>query len=292
MRNVLLALTFTLTLRGAWEDQFRQGHFTQAAHELEAALDQLTTDDFRTPTLLSNLGVVYRNLGRASDAERCYRQAIAFCERHPAMERSLAGPIENLAALELTDHRLTRARDLYRRAYEIRLRTAAPPDTLAASLQGLAQIAREQHHTTEAEDLYRQALASVEPESLKAAAITHNLGTMYAELGRTVDARPLFEKALAVYNPQHPLRAIVLRHLAEIEARDGHTNQAEALFNRAIEICRASLPPHHPDTDAILQSYARFLLQTKRKKEAGRVLATLGPETGKSYTVDFAELQK
>lgn len=299
-----------------WENHFsrgeafqRNGQYERAASEFESALQEARRDnpnDVKVPVTWNNLGVVYRALGRTHDAERCYQQAIAFYEQQPSLATALATSLDNLATLQLTLGRPSKAESLYRRAYEIRSRLLPPADpAIAKSLQHLARLEDERRRPQQAEAYYRQALRIEEsafgPMSTGVAPTLHNLATLLAETGRTDEARALYDRALAIYRaslPGHPAEAVVLRHLAELDTRAGAVSRADAEFQQALAICDRTLPPDHVQTGVILQAYGNFLSQTRHKKEAGAVIARANSilikgmrDSGAAYTVEANTLR-
>jgi tetratricopeptide (TPR) repeat protein len=311
---ILLWLTPCLFGAVEWERHFqqgqaleREGHYQAAAQEFEAALalaGQAESSSGELPLTLHNLGVVYRELGRYFEAERCYLRAIAIFEgQQPGRSLELAASLENLGALNLVLGRPSRAEPLYRRAYETRRDALGPTHAkVGASLHGLAQVSHQMHRYEAAEDLYRQAAAVLEgalgQDALAVADVLHNWALLYRDTRRDPEARPLLERAAASYGrayPNHPKLAIILRNLAELEASAGNVARAGQLFERSLSICDASLPPDHPQTGIILQAYGNFLYRAKRKKEA-RVVAqrahailTKAPrDNGSADTVDVS----
>jgi len=216
-------LTTSAFAASDWDTRFsrgeayeRAGRYEQAAQEFEASLRAVPADDVRLPVTWNNLGVTCRELGRTDDAERYYRLAIAYYEKHAGLEGSLATTLQNLAALDLTLGHLAQAEPLYRRAYAIRRRILPADDPkIADSLQGLAQLEHARRHYAVAEVCYREALAIRET-----APALHNYAMLLADTGRTAEARAAYERALAIYQaagPGHPSEAVVRRHLAELE---------------------------------------------------------------------------
>jgi hypothetical protein len=109
-------------------------------------------------------------------------------------------------------------------------------------------------------------------------------------------------RAEAIYeqsDPGHPKLAVILRNRADLEAATGNPEEAARLFERSIAICNASLPADHPQTGIVLQAYARFLRQTRHKKEAeladARARAILRNHSQSSlsgYTVDVSDFRR
>lgn len=289
---LFLSILSPLAAQTAWETHAtqgagleRQGLYAQAAIELTAALKLADPD--HQPETLNSLGAVQRELGDDSEAERCYRRAIAMLEHaEPARPLQLASVLQNLGALRLVQGRPSQAEPFYRRAYDLRVQ-ALGPDTpaVALTLHGLARVAHERRRYPEAEDLYRRAAANL--QSVQAADVWHNWAELYRETGRDAQARPLLEGAAATYEkvaPTHPKLAIVYRNLAELEAAAGNQARAQELFDRALALSGAALP----QTGPILEAYARFLRNTHRKAEATRVETRARTLSPKTYTLDVS----
>jgi tetratricopeptide (TPR) repeat protein len=293
---------------GDWEAHFtagesldRAGQYAASAAEFEAALAQaehFPQTDWRLPATLHNLGAVYGQLGRFSDAGRLLRRAIGIFERwQPERRAERAASLYALGSMYLSAGEFGRAEQLLRASYELR------PDGIC--LHGLARIAHERRRYVEAEGDYGQAMALLEAAkgagSLAVADVAHNWGLLYRDQHRDPEARPLLARAQDIYEhsaPAHPKLAVILRNRAELEAAAGNAVEAEGLFERSLAICDASLPADHPQTGAILQAYAKFLRQNNRKHDAeaasARATAILKAHPQGSwdgYTVDAAALR-
>jgi tetratricopeptide (TPR) repeat protein len=314
--GILLAAVWAAGADNDWEARFRDGEtldragrYAAAAPAFEAALaeaEHFPKTDWRLPVTLHNLGVVYRQLARYTDAERCYRGAIDIFERwQPERKAERASSLYGLGALYLITGQLARAEPLYRQSYEVRLEALGPKHPLlGVSLQGVARVAQERRRFREAGEDYRQAAAIIESahgsESREFADLAHDWGMLYRDEGRDAEARPLLARAAAIYQrsaPEHPKLAVILRNLAELEAAAGNSEDAARLFEKSIGICGRSLPADHPQTGIILGAYANFLRRTKHKKEAeiaeARANAILRGRPRSSwtgYTVDISEL--
>jgi Tfp pilus assembly protein PilF len=298
---LLFSIMALLSGQSAWDTHTRQGvildeegRYADAAREFSTAVE--VADAAQLPGTLDSLGVLYRQLGRYPEAEKCHRRAIALLEG-AGRPVELATALENLGGLRLVQNRPSQAQPLYQRAYDLRVQ--ALDRRVGQTLHGLAQAAHSQRHYDEAEDYYRRAVRVLQGEA--GADVLHNWGTLYCETGRDEQGQPLLERAAAVYDksrPLHPKLAVILRNLAELEANAGHSARAQELFERAVHICEASLPADHPQTGVILQAYGRFLKNAHRKTEAkvvneraSAILAQGMVANGTGYTVDVSEFR-
>jgi tetratricopeptide (TPR) repeat protein len=220
---------------------------TEAQREAHAAaLDEYVEGQRYMSDLPSgpyNLGNVYAALGRAADAERQYRRAIAIDDQ-------LFMAKANLAVLIAADGRLDEAEALLRAAH------AAQPGQAGISFN-LGLLLAEAGERDEAERLLRAALAA-DP---RLAAAAFNLAVLVGE-GRPTEAVKLLRSAttlrpdepryawtLAFYQAlagdlggavgtleallaSHPDHGDALGLLAEIYARQGRDAEAAALRSR------------------------------------------------------------
>jgi tetratricopeptide (TPR) repeat protein len=255
-RICLLLIAAALHAQIAWETPFhrgetlqRDGNYAAAVHEFRAALNEA------------------RHFG-------------------PADQR-LPLTLHHLASAHLVLGQLSRAEASYREAYELRLATLGADHPLtASSLHGLALVLHERRRYREADELYSQAAAVLErrfgADAVEAADVWHNHALLYRDMHRDAEARTLLERAAATYErhaPQNAKLAIILRNLADLE------NSGE-LYERALQICKAALPPGHPQTAIIVKAYAIFLQKTNRAAEARALLAQT------NSTVSVAALAK
>ena len=291
----------------SWEAHFsageaftRTGSYVAAAREFGLALQEaehLGPQDPRLVTTLTNAGVVNARLGHYDEAAAFYRRAIAIYEKyHPGLQSALATVLRNFAILNAAERRWGSAESLYRRAYELEAKNPGPP--LANTLNAMGELAQERRRFAGAERLYLQALAILEQSAadpLAAAALRHNLATLYRETGRGSEAGELLAQVIATYErlaPRHPNLAIALRNYAEWQRDRGDAQAAEASFRRALEICAASLAEDSPTTGIILQAYSAFLSRSHRRKEA-RAAADRARRILQSFrggTIDWRDL--
>ena len=217
-------------------------------------------------------------VGRFSEAEPLYRQALAIDEKtlgtgHPAY----AVHLNNLAELLRETGRPAEAEPLYRQALAIAQKTLGTecPD-YATHLNNLATLLWRTDRSAEAEPLYRQALAIDEKTvgtGHPAYAIRlNNLAGLLQETDRLAEAEPLFRQALAVTEKTlgtgHPAYATRLNNLAKLLWKTGRPAEAEPLFRQALAIDEKTLGTGHPAYAVHLNNLAELLWKTDRSAEA------------------------
>jgi tetratricopeptide (TPR) repeat protein len=301
----------------AWEQHFsageafsRSGDYVRALREFESALREAENLGPRDPVLavtLTNVGVIYKRLGRYTEAERSYNRAISIFEQyHPNLRTGLATTLHDFGSLSVAQRRWSKADELYRRAYDIRVMALGPDhESVGISLMAMGELAEELKDYDKAENQYLQAWAIFRkiapPGSLDRADLEHNLAVLYHQMGHAERSVTLFTDAAAAYQriaPRHPNLAIILRNYAELQADLQDLTAAAESFRTAVAICDVSLPPDSPTTGIILQAYSRFLAKTKRRTEAKalaeRARKILGPsfrEDRAQRTVDWHDLR-
>jgi tetratricopeptide (TPR) repeat protein len=132
-------------------------------------------------------------------------------------------------------------------------------------------------------------------------AILVSLASVRMMQGRFSDAELLLRESLkgqeSVYGPEHSDLAPVLYNLAVCLHRQGSFTEAEATFNSALVLIEKTRGPEHLEYARCLASYSQLLRDTKRKKEASRLLkqaqAIAGDrlnDYGTAFTVDARAL--
>jgi len=149
---------------------FYATHFTQLSGEYRRAerlaLDCLALaragdDPAALSRALDNYATVLHRLGRHSEAERTFKQALKICratvgEGHP----DYAGHLNNLAGAVWAQGRFAEAERLYREALNICRATVGEGHTYyATNLNNLAGVLVQLDRPNEARPLYEQALA-------------------------------------------------------------------------------------------------------------------------------------
>ena len=171
------------------------------------------------PAFHSNLGEVYRALGKLPEAHECYRQALRLNPNFPEAHNNLGNVLQKLG-------RSAEAIQAYEQAIQLRPQFAEAHNNLGALLVNLANLLMSQGELDQALAFCQRAVA-VQPLF----ALAHfNLGNIYHLQKKSQQAVAAYREALRL-EPHHP------------EAY----NNLSAVFNElnrpdsALEICRQGL---------------------------------------------------
>ena len=169
----LLAVIFTTGTRAqtdSWESTvasayqaYQSGRFREAEGFFRTALDEarkLPEDNPRLATSLNNLAALYDTVGRYTDAEPLYRQALDLMEKTLGpRDPNVATALNNLAELYRAQGLYQQAEALHSRSLGIRESSLGPghPD-VAQSLNNLGRVLDLLGRYPEAEKLYVRSL--------------------------------------------------------------------------------------------------------------------------------------
>jgi CHAT domain-containing protein/tetratricopeptide (TPR) repeat protein len=214
----------------------------------------------------SNLASLYRDQGRAAEAEPLFRRVLEVRERVLGQEHpKTLITVGNLADTFLKERRYRDAEPLFRRALEAQTRTLGPdhPNTLD-SVNNLALTYNAEGRKAEAEPLYRRTLETRErvlgPEHPSTLGSVNNLAVLYDSQRRYAEAGPLYRRALEAQTrtlgPDHPLTLKSANNLAVMYAAQGRNSEAAELYQRAFDGQARVLGNDHPDTLHTLNNLA------------------------------------
>jgi len=248
--------------------QHDRGHYWEAEHFYLRALDILDSSDrgdgaFR-PIVLTNLGGLYRVLGR-------YDEALAQLEIARQMREEstgggggveLATTLNEIAAVYGDTGRLEEAEVLHRDVLETRREAfGEESNAVAASFNNLALIYQMKRDHAEAESLFLRALRMRQQrlgsKHRKVASMHNNLGVLYRQMGNLVGAEHSLRYSSTTFEEligaEHPETAMAYHNLAEVLLMLTQVEEAETLGKRrsAIARCGPSRWPSVPGTRAL-----------------------------------------
>ena len=299
----------------AWDRQLEQGkalasqgRYAEARQVFEKAraeAEHFGTADTRLAIALNNLGSVYAHLNDLNQAEQCYRRSAGVWRAaHGDRDPNLIAPLTNLSSVYLARRQFAQSESSAAQALELATAGLGPDHAVtAALLSSLANLRLSQGDYDGAAARAEQALAIMrkQPAGPEQATALDNLGTIYAAQHRPEKASPLFAEALDVLaasrQPEHPAWIRALKDQSAIDVQNGEYAKAEGELSRALELAERVLPSNHPDTAAVMRSYAQVLRKTRRKSEAKKleakaavIEAQSGRANGVGYTVDVRSL--
>lgn len=224
------------------------------------AIEQLRNNPESQPTeiaiLLSNIGVIFQELGDFTKAKSRLKEAIEIDEKYRKPDHPfLAIRYSNLALIEQDLGSLDEAKKLLLKAIsieEIVLDKDHP--TLACSYNNLAGVERELGNYKEARDLNMKAIA-IREKVLKSnhpdLAISYlNLAVVEKYLDNLKEARELSAKGIAIleltYKNSHPNLATFYNNSSLIELASGNLLRAKELISKALKIWEMFFDENHP----------------------------------------------
>jgi tetratricopeptide (TPR) repeat protein len=277
------------SLGQAYDERLEQGKATNYPQEqqhaisaFQKAIDLAAEDDSPLATDCNYLALLYKSMGRYSEAEPLLVRSLSIREQQLGADHpDTATSLNNLAQLYTSMGRYSEAEPLYVRSLSIREQQlgADHPDT-ATSLNDLAALYTSMGRYSEAEPLYVRSL-SIREQQLGAdhpdtATSLNDLAALYTSMGRYSEAEPLYVRSLSIVEQQlgadHPSTAQSLNNLAELYRSMGRYSEAEPLYVRSLSICEQQLGADHPSTAQSLNNLALLYTSMGRYSEAEPLL--------------------
>ena len=258
------------------------GNAVAAEEQLSRARDiwtaRLGPDNVDTLRSMTNLAIVYDDLGRPADAlalkeEVLRRRRATLGREHP----STLGSMNNLAVSYARLGRVADAMALIEETLAIQKARLGPdhPDTLS-SLNNLANTYAALGRTAEAlalrEQLYRLRLAKFGPDHPDTRQSMTNLANSYAAVGRPADALALREETLklnrAKLGPDHLETLRSMTNLADTYEALGRVQSALTMREENLRLMKAKYGPDHVDTLTCMGNLAMSYAAVGRVAEA------------------------
>ncbi len=218
---------------------------------------------------LNNLGMLYNESKRTSEAEKAFREAVDILRSQgKADPASLALSLNNLANLYRDSQKMDDAEKAYRETLEIRRSLAKDEPavyqrSVMATLTNLGNIYRSDKRPEEAEKVYQEALGTARSLSQgnpnifrpDMAAILSNLANLYNESKRPAEAEKSWsesrdiQRELARTDPAtyQPNLAMTQHNLGNLYSDAKRMDEAEKAYRDALEI-RSALAKDNPKT--------------------------------------------
>jgi tetratricopeptide (TPR) repeat protein len=281
---VLCAPQTALSQKTLWETYIEggrkayvQGNYADAERLFKEALEaaKATGDKgIRLERSLLNLGTVYRDQAKYSEAEKLLKQAILVMEAGNLAEQTdMALALNNLAGLYQLQGRVAEAIELYNRSVRIaEKRMGSKNPELALELNNLAYVYVVAGKYADAGAVLRRSVSLFDNpkkrNSLYYAVTLFNLAFLDQETGNFANAEKLYKQALDVcektVGKDHRYTAGALTALGELYTRQGKYVDAEALLKRSLEIMERVHGPGHPEIAGVLHELgSAYLMQGK-----------------------------
>ena len=223
--------------------------FVLEAVDMQAAIDE------KEPLMLQTLATIYRETGRAEEAEAAAREALAIARgRSGDRGLELAGALNALGQSLEAQGRRAEALAAYDESLNLYREVHAVDHPLVLSaLENVAEMVFRQGDYSRSEDLFLEVL-----EGLRAAEsedverwvkIQNNVGLARRRQENLAAAKAAYEGALGrarSLGPRHPLLANTLYNLGLTQEALGDLERAEAQVREAIQIFDHSLDSKDP----------------------------------------------
>ncbi|MCP3385108.1 MULTISPECIES: CHAT domain-containing tetratricopeptide repeat protein [unclassified Bradyrhizobium] len=254
--------------------------------------------------MLNDLGNLYLDAGRLSDAEATMRRALAITrtrsgDAHP----NVAATMGNLATVLEHEARYVEAEKLYQQTLQVYERIyGANHPTTAIGLNNLANVYSAQGKHEAAAGLQERVLAIDEKafgaDSPDVGRALNNLANSYASLGRSDQALGLYRRSLAVmerkFGEGSGPSALAAGSLGQALMDAGKTDEARPYLVRCLEIDERALGATHPQLIKDLRAVALLDLKTGQLAEARsrleRALAIAQDKLGSHHQDTIATL--
>src|SRR4051794_15767322 len=216
--------------------------FNAAIREFEATPD----GSGDAATAMSNLGEVYRLMGRFREAEAIYKRALHSREQRLGAEDPLIANILNaMSCLNIDLGDPEAAEKVASRAVAIRERAGLTKDgQFAAMLHNLGEANRRLKRFDVAEGLFQRSLRIRQDiggtESSDYASSLHHLGAVRQDEGRLEEGFELYSRALQIrrklFGDLHPVLGPTLNNLALICLKRGDLASAKSYSEQAVAL--------------------------------------------------------
>ncbi|MFX0115495.1 MAG: tetratricopeptide repeat protein [Candidatus Hodarchaeota archaeon] len=211
---------------------WRTGHYVDAEARAQEALtlaNQSQTNIFGQGEALSNLGNIYRAMGKLSQAEDFEQRSLSLREELGNPE-DIAASLNNLGSIYWQKGELDRAEEFYRRSLSIR-ETLGKPHDIASTLNNLGLVYLWLGKLDHSEKIYKRALTLFEragnPQDI--AKCLNNLGLLYQQQGKLDLAEKAFQRALNLGEQLGNLQDVAryLNNLGITYSQQGRFDNAE-----------------------------------------------------------------
>ncbi|MFP6582203.1 MAG: tetratricopeptide repeat protein [Candidatus Hydrogenedentota bacterium] len=237
-----------------------------AVEHLERALrlgqNMTGNEDPRVRMDLLYLGHAYREVGRLSDAETSYREALTLLERDESTEQDyeMAKLLTNLGIVMLGQQQHGQARIFLEQALAMQTELNGEDAVeLVSILVNLGKAMDGLEAPSQAKDLYNRALSIIEAQS---ADNYSDHATILYRLGRSCEIEREYESAINFYEQamnmdtrhlgkEHPHVGRDAAGVGSVLAHQGDTIVAMGHLTLALDIYEGSLGKDHPKTRAV-----------------------------------------
>ncbi|KAH8880942.1 TPR-like protein [Thozetella sp. PMI_491] len=225
-----------------------------------------------------NLGNLYADQGRLSDAEPMYERALQGYTKALGPEHtSTLRTVNSLGVLYEEQGRFSDAESMYERALQGYEKALGPEHTSTLDIvNNLGTLYREQGRLSDAEAMYERAFQGYEkalgPEHTSTLYTVNNLGTLYREQDRLSDAEAMYERSLhgkeKAFGPEHTSTLRTVNNLGVLYQEQGRLSDAEAMYERALQGYEKAFGPEHTSTFYAVNNLGNLYREQGRLSDA------------------------
>ncbi len=288
----------------------QQGDFEEALAQLNGALDLahqcFGEDDPKCAKILRNAGAVCFDMGRHSDAESFFSDALAIRSR--CLGENHPGVALDLSAVAMIYHErgdFSAALQHYQKAVDIWKLLGVDSADYAACLVNLAKLYQSMRDFSTSMSFHEKAIdmlrrtAGEESEDLAMA--LSNFGLLCRDMKEYATAERLLRQAVEiqrkVLGEEHPAFATTVTNLASIYLSAGDYATSERLFRHSVRIWSERLGEEHPwvanglsNLGGILQDRGEFAAAEQLMKKALEIRRKVLGEQHPDYAVALGNL--
>ena len=208
---------------------------------------------------LSNVGLVYAELGRYVESLSIHQQALAIAQRYKAIDRQIT-VLNNIGTLSTTKGEYNDALKAFQQVLQIALDTGDRPSQ-ATALNNIGQVYNAQGQYNAALESYQKSLALAREigDSSNDARTLNNIGTVYSAQGNLDAALTAHQQAMAISQKLGESISIDLNNIASVYESQGRYVEALSLLQQALEITRNT--GNRPNEAIILENLSRLYAQ-------------------------------
>ena len=229
---------------------------------------------------LSNLGVLYKEIGNFKLAEAHFQQALDQTIISKGEENSqYASIILNLGNLSLEIGDYKSSERYYKICLELRKsKYGIEHKEYAAILNNLAVLYNRKHDTKLAITYYKEALDIYKKNKSRffESQILNNLGTLYSQNRNYNVSESYLKSALELktllFGEENLNLENTLCALGILNTNTGNYKEAETYFKKAIEIIKRGLGEQHSNYISAENNYANLCILMQREQEAYNIL--------------------
>ncbi|KAI1739644.1 hypothetical protein F4680DRAFT_131809 [Xylaria scruposa] len=242
----------------------------------------ITDDNHGLAWAFYNIGLLYADQSKLSEAEGMYLRALRGFERTLGPDhKSTLDTVNNLGALYARQGKLSEAESIYLRALRGYEKASGPDhESTLDTVNNLGNLYIHQGKPSEAKSMYLRALRGYErawgPDHESTLDTVNNLGALYAGQDRPLKAERMYLRALRgkekAWGPDHESTLDTVNNLGTLYANQGKLSEAEGMYLRALQGYEKVHRPNHVSTLDTANNLGNLYAKQNRLPEAEDML--------------------